>query len=167
MSNDHAKAVKKYAQFHRFDADVVKDTSFKIPPHMEVLGVSLSVQYVSTKIDPSTLKAPRTQSGVLGYSHDHDAGVNVYVMPVRDAELSAVPPFIRQVGALVQLGDCLGFEYDGGAVHYGTYPHTMRNLPGLFCTPCGHALLVISPRQKLLAAMWGGSLRVEARGIVG
>lgn len=169
MSNDQTKAVRKYAQFHRKDPTKVNAVDFEIPEQAQLLGSSLAIRYVSTKIDPTTGKPPR--NGLQGYNHDHDSGVNVYV-PKTNGDLHLVPLFITRAQALVQLGHCLGFEYEDeeGEHHdkvYGEYPHSISNLPGLYTTECGHALLVIRGHQKLLAVIWGGSLRVEARGIVG
>lgn len=169
MSNSaYAKAVRKYAQFHRFDPDVVTDTDFEVPAQMRIAGAAKNVRYASPKIDPTTLKFPRL--GVQGYAHDHDAGVNAYLpLSTKGAKQAVVdvPPFIRQATALVQLGHCLGFDYAAQVVNYGTYPQNMTRCPGLFTTDCGHALLIIDKFQRLQAIMWGGSLRVEARGIVG
>ncbi len=156
------KAVAKYKEFWRQEPTKVGEfpSSFKIPTRVHGMGRIIHVLYESLKTDPETLKKPGKP---LAYIHEHDWGVHVHdLQGDLDTE---VPDFIANAQALVCLGQCLGFKWrDGeGDEHEaeGTDP-----LPDLWCTVDGRALLVIQSKKKVLQIIWGGSLGVEARGIV-
>lgn len=164
-------AVDKYREFHRFDPKDIGpfEPDFSIPDEVVCVGRSLEVLYRSGKVDPETMRKPRRP---LSYIHDHEAGVFTHLpawllpVPNDDVELVEVPYWIREAPALTLLGQCLGFAYqpeDGDRVDAeGTRP-----LPELYCTPDGRALLVVQDKREVLALVWGGTLGVEARGIVG
>lgn len=135
--------------------------SFKIPRHVRLLGDSLNILYRSDKVDPATGKQPR---GTVDYIHDHDPGVKTYA-PDEGGD-HETPGWLRDTTSFVLLGKCLGIDYrdeDGEDVEIGA----INPLPELYCTPCGRALLVITGKKLLEAIIWGGSLTVEDRGIVG
>ena len=112
-------------------------------------------------MDPSTLKKPKRP---IDYIHEHDAGVETYIKdPHPDTD---VPEEFTDVGALVKLGDCLGFcvvGCDGEEVE----AEATSPLPELYSTPDGKCLFVIQSKKDVLAASWGGALGVYARGIDG
>jgi hypothetical protein len=161
------QAVEKYVQFHRLEPrDIGRfSSSFKIPDRMACVGAATHVLYRSDKVDPVTLRKPKAPRN---YIHDHDHGVGCY-LPLDEgdgAATVAVPYWIRETQALCLLGQCLGFRFrdEGGKL---VRAEGTRPLPELYCTPDGRCLLVIQDKRHLLAAIWGGVLGVEARGIVG
>jgi len=153
-----------YEAFHRYPPRKIGEfnSSFKIPPRVFKQGKSINVLYRSGKVDPETLKKPRNP---VDYIHDHDPGVCTYLVD-GDGDDVAVPHWIRDVDALVLIGKCLGFAFegpDGESVEaQGKQP-----LPELYATTNGRALLVIDGKRTLIAIIWGGKLDVEPRGIVG
>lgn len=169
------EAVEKFVEFHRFDPrKTALMPELVIPAKLRRAGDAVHVLYRSDKVDPATLKKPRKP---VNYIHEHNAGVHVYLPgtgadvsihrsleAVRDAKSSTT-----KVGALVELGKCLGFAYtdarypDDGPVE----AESVAPLPELFCTPDGKVLVVIQSKRQVLAAMWGGALGVFARGIDG
>lgn len=170
-------AVAKYEQFHRYKPEKITEFAkgFAIPDEMIVGGTAKYTTYRSGKVDPSTLKKP---SRPVDYIHEHDAGVRVYLAIDHDFEdelfddvetseidLIDVPDQIRQVEALVKLGESLGFAFKmgGDLVEY----EGSRPLPELYCTPDGACLLIIQDRRDVVAMIWGGGLGVFARGIDG
>jgi hypothetical protein len=161
-------AVEKYVEFHRYEpADIgTFAAAMEIPAEMVCVGPATHVLYRSGKVDPATLRLPKRPRN---YIHDHDAGVFCYVPMAQeetDGETVRVPAWIREVKALTLLGQCLGFRYrdeDGDVVCVEGIPP----MPELYCTPDGRCLLVIQDKRQVLAAMWGGVLGVEGRGIVG
>lgn len=165
--DEASEAIAKYREFHRYDPKRVGwfPDEFRIPTHMYRAGRSKWVTYRSGKVDPATLRLPRSP---VHYIHDH--GSRVYTYFIRDAGAGGdrvdVPRIVVDTPALTRLGICTGFGYeppDGEEQEVrGTRP-----MPDLYCTPCGRYLLVIQARQKVLAMMWGGSLGVFARGIDG
>jgi hypothetical protein len=157
-------AVGKYKEFWRQEPTKVGEfpSSFKIPTRMHKLGKAIHVLYESLKTDPETLKKPKKP---LAYIHEHDFGVQI--CDTQGPANTDIPDFIVHAPALVCLGQCIGFAWfgdDDGEKHEaeGTDP-----LPDLWCTVDGRALLVVQSRRKVLQIIWGGSLGVEARGIVG
>lgn len=160
-----AAALRMYETFHARDPKDIGafPSSFQIPHSIPVSGDAIHVCYRSDKRDPATGAVPKRP---VDYIHEHDPGVGVYCVD-GDGPMRNVPTSIRSVKGLVLLGDCLEFMYRD---HAGDLIEVKgrRPLPLLYATPSGQALLVVSRDKKdLLAIMWGGSLRVEARGIVG
>lgn len=161
--DDLAAAREKYREFHRYDSKDVGafPKAFTIPKRMRLAGKGKWVTYRSSKVDPSTLEKPKRP---IDYIHEHDAGVRTYI---KDADPDTdVPEKFRDVGALVKLGECLGFcviDGDGEEVEAeGRAP-----LPELYTTPDGKCLFVIQGKRDVLAMTWGGGLGVFARGIDG
>lgn len=161
-----SSAIDKYREFHRKDPKVVGEFArgFAIPTHVLEIGDAKNVLYRSDKIDPETLAQPERP---INYIHDHDPGVCVYEpCDDDDPDATEVPYWILESEALVLLGTCLGFAFqpDGGEL---VEARVRAPRPQLYTTPDGRALLVIQSKRKVLAMMWGGSLGVEDRGIVG
>lgn len=159
-------AIDKYREFHQKDPKTIGEFArgFAIPTHVLEIGDAKNVLYRSDKLDPETLEQPERP---INYIHDHDPGVCVYEpCDDGDADASTVPYWIAECEALVLLGTCLGFafEVEGGEL---VEARVRAPRPELYTTPCGRALLVIQSKRKVLAMMWGGSLGVEDRGIVG
>ena len=157
-------AADLYEAFHRFEPRRVGSfaAGFKIPSSMHAQGRAVHVMYRSDKVDPATLRRPKRP---VDYIHEHKPGVRTYL--ARGAgERVEVPSFLRDADQLTLLGQCLGFAFEGSdgkeieAVGKG-------RLPELYATPNGRALIVIQDKRQVLAAMWGGKLNVEPRGIVG
>jgi hypothetical protein len=158
------EAVRKFVQFHRKDPSKIWQSSLMVPDRVSHAGDAKFVKYHSTKVDPSTLRNPRDGQN---YIHDFENGVRFYVL---DGDDQRVPPFIVQTDAIVRLGDCIGLCYttpDGEEIDYEYRPRRQR--PGLYATPCGHGLMIVREKAKpeILGLLWGGTLRVESRGIVG
>lgn len=161
-------AAGKYREFHRFDPQeiTVGPSSFRIPEQVYLGGPAVFVCYRSHKVDPETLRRPRSP---VNYIHHHNAGVKCYFTNRQDADDGAptdVPRKFRDVPALTRLGACLGFSFetpDGENCELDSH----RPEPELYATPDGHCLLVIQSRRTILAMMWGGALGVFARGIDG
>ncbi|HWW61202.1 MAG TPA: hypothetical protein VN181_07535 [Thermoanaerobaculia bacterium] len=162
------EAVDKYVEFHRLDPRKIGSfpASFVIPERMSEIGVAKAIMYRSDKVDPETLRRPRS---AVNYIHEHDAGVVTYVPAAdapRDARAVTVPSEFRNVAALTRLGQCLGFYYldENGDKREAS---AARPLPDLYTVPSGKCLLVIQSRREVLAMSWGGGLGVFARGIDG
>ncbi len=161
-----ADAVAKYQEFHRYEPKQIGafPVSFHIPRVVYRAGKAKWVTYRSAKVDPETLRKPRTP---IDYIHEHDAGVVTYMVNHKDADGEEVDvPERFQVDALVRLGICLGFcfeDLDGEKSEV----QSRRPMPDLYTTPDGKCLLVVQSRQKVLAMTWGGALGVFARGIDG
>lgn len=158
------KALEMYETFHARDPKRIGrfPSSFRIPEALQRVGDGIHVCYRSDKRDPETGRVPQKP---VDYIHEHDPGVGVYM---RDrGRAVSVPSWIREVDALVLLGDCLEFVYrddQGDEIE----ARGSRPLPYLYAIPSGKALLVVSrDHGELLAMMWGGNLKVEWRGIVG
>jgi hypothetical protein len=154
---EHAAAVDKYKEFHRYDPHRIVEIELAIPRRVRELGPAAHVLYRSGKVDPETLKKPKR---AVDYIHEHDDGVVAYACD--GAADTDVPEDFTSVGAVVVLGKCLGFAMKDGTEAEGTHP-----LPDLCCTPDGTCLLVVQGKKKVLAMMWGGALGVFARGIDG
>lgn len=81
-------------------------------------------------------------------------------------EWRKVPKWIHGTKALTRLGECEGFDYED-------FDGQLKKLEGVdplpewYAIPSGKALLVIQNKRDVLAIVWGGSLDVEWRGVVG
>jgi hypothetical protein len=160
---DRAAAIEKYEEFSKFAPKKVGEfaASFKLPKRVRCVGEAKSVLYRSDKVDPASGRDPGRG---IDYIHEHEGGVNLYVC---SGDLDTdVPDRITKVTALTKLGTCLGYDftYKGGEKGEAK---AKRPMPELYCTPDGKCLLVIQDKKTVLAMMWGGSLGVEDRGIVG
>lgn len=161
------EAVDLYKEFHRYDPRKIGafEPSFQIPAKVYLAGPAVNVMYRSAKVDPSTLRKPRSP---VNYIHDHDPGVKTYLVnkAYSTGESANVPERFRKVDALARLGLCLGYTFKmAGGVEceaQGTQP-----MPDLYATPDGDCLIVVQSRRKVIAMMWGGNLGVYARGIDG
>lgn len=155
---DHG--LQRYGAFHQLEPEQIGQFApgLQIPRHIYYVGEALWVTYRSDKWYGNKS---------YNYIHEHNHGVGCYRPDaVCDGARVAVPVAIRSVQTLVRLGDCLGFAYrdqDSGS----TEAKVKHPYPELYCTPDGHALLVIAGKSKLFAMCWGGNLGVFARGIVG
>jgi len=168
-NEDLDAAILKYEEFHRYGHKrIIVGRGFEMPGTMYRAGKALWVTYRSPKVDPETLRKPRSP---VNYIHEHDAGVSTYLPTSADADGGPavdVPAKFRDATALTRLGINLGFSYempDGfkqemRATRKGGYPE-------LYATPDGNCLIVIEARTKVIAMMWGGGLGVYPRGIDG
>ncbi len=148
---DLLKAASKFAEFHDFEFKSVYDSALKIPTTATCLGKAITTYYQSNKWG----------DGMQRYMHNHEAGVKVYV-PRGSVN---VPQRIYSVDTLTLLGKSLGFDYideDGDELETKV-PQGSE----LYCIPSGKALLIIQNKNKIIAMMWGGKLRVEDVGICG
>jgi hypothetical protein len=156
--------VRKYVEFHQLEPRKVGrfPATFEIPAEVKLGGTAKQVLYRSDKLNPTT----GADEGVIDYFHDHKDGVRIYRTDAHfGGQARRVPNWIRNVKALVRLGDCLGFTYadeDG----YEVRAKGKKPYPELYCIPSGKALLVVQGKRRVLAIIWGGRLGVEARGIV-
>jgi hypothetical protein len=160
-------AIDKFREFHRKEPRRIGQfaPSFAIPATVLEVGAAQHVLYRTDKVDPETLEQPGRP---INYIHDHDPGVSVYEpCTARTAAAEDVPGWIRDAEALVLLGTCLGFAFRPAGGGELVEARVRAPRPQLYTTPCGRALLVIQSRREVLAMMWGGSLGVEDRGIVG
>lgn len=171
-----ADGVAKFREFHRkdprttgaFHPELARATAgavWNCPRQVVLLGDAKHVLYRSDKVDPETLKQPKKP---IDYIHEHDSmGVQTFA-PIGFATRARrvdVPDFIRQTDTLVRLGDYLGLAYQPARGRQVD----MEGFRGmeLYCTPCGHALLVIEDKCHLLFLVWGGDLGVKDVGIIG
>ncbi|MBT8452986.1 MAG: hypothetical protein KJO40_13540 [Deltaproteobacteria bacterium] len=157
--------VRKYVEFYQFEPRKVGKfhSSFKIPSSAILVGQATRVLYRSDKLNPTT----GVDEGVIDYFHDHKDGVKVYRVD-RDAEgpERRVPTFITGHKGLWRIGYCLGFSYTDHAGK-AIKAEASDPLPELYALPSGkQALLVVQGKRRVLALIWGGNLRIEARGIV-
>jgi hypothetical protein len=168
VPKEAARAIAKYVEFHRYDPKQIGEfpPSFQIPTHMYRVGAAKWVTYRSGKVDPATLKKPRTP---VSYIHEHDSDVNCYLSDAvtSDGEQVDVPQKYRDVPALTRLGFCLGFRFEDSDDPDGGEVQSRQPYPDLYTTPDGRCLLVIQSKKTVLAMMWGGALGVFARGIDG
>lgn len=165
MPRDLEKAVKLYTDFHRFEPKDINAFGeyFMIPHEGVMVGPALMVLYTSDKVDPYSLVPPDKPEH---YYHEHKDGVKVVRFDAHEDEgpIKKVPKRIYNVGSLTRLGDCDGYFYlnkDDDEV----FAECTRNVE-LYATPDGKALLVIEKKCHVTAAIWGGKLNVEPRGIV-
>lgn len=164
MDREAERAIAIYEGFHRFSPRKVGEfhPSFKIPSRVNRQGPAVDVLYRSDKVDPETLKKPRSPQN---YIHEHDSkGVMAY-LPRGPGELVETPDWIREAKALSSLGQCLGLKFtrDGKLVE----GKATKPLPELYTTANGKALIIVQGKRDVLAIVWGGKLNVEPRGIVG
>lgn len=167
-SEGEHKAVEKFLEFHRKDPkELVTDMDFTWPRQIRCMGPATWVTYRSTKVIPDTMEDPGRKG--VDYIHEHDAGVELYV-PIgttsATGKLTDVPEFVRDCEALTLLGVCTGFGFKDATGKEGE-AQGKKPYPEIYCTPDGRALVVIQDKKQILAMMWGGTLGVEGRGIVG
>jgi hypothetical protein len=158
------RAVELYADFHQREPQ--RFGSFgrmKIPSRMVCVGDAVTMYYTSDKLNPAT----GADEGMQAYYHEHKPNVKVYIAGSGQPGMQTrVPRRILDSTHLVFLGRCDGFDYvrpDGEMVE----ARPTRPYPEWFSTPDGRGLLVIDSKRKVLAGLWGGSLHIEPRGIVG
>ncbi len=158
------KAIEKFREFHQFEPrDIGKFASeFQIPKHAIFVGDARFVLYRSDKLNPGTGE----DEGEIDYIHEHEDGVGLYRTDAVEGPEHRVPDWLCACDQLVLLGDCLGYGYTdsaGSPVEAKSRPP----LPELYTIPQGDALVVVQGKREVLALIWGGSLGVEWRGIVG
>lgn len=157
-----------YERFQQLGTRFVDEFATTIPRVAYDVGPGVNVMYRSGKKDPATLRKP---SKPIDYIHELEGGVRVYRCDTTSGKRIQVPSWITDLDdgkhdGLALLGECLGFAY--GDKDDPTEARVRRPYPKLFAHPTGHALLVVDyQQQRILAMIWGGSLRVEARGICG
>jgi len=160
-------AVAKYREFHRFDPRQVGEfaASVKMPDQVHRLGVAKWVAYRSGKTDPETLKKPGPKG--LDYIHHHDPGVDLYIPSSSGhAADTDVPGYVGKIDALTLLGACLEVGYENAEGNEVQVKSTSP-LPELYAIPSGKALVIVQDKKEIVAIIWGGTLAVEDRGIVG
>ncbi|MDX1421551.1 MAG: hypothetical protein R3322_00335 [Kiloniellales bacterium] len=154
---DMGRAIHRYGVFQDRDAREIGvfHRSLQIPEAVVPLGPAVNVLYRSDKWN----------DGTHNYIHEFSNGVRAY-KPIEGGEgrIKAVPRTFRSAKTLTLLGKCLGFTYLEGDDKIES--HTKRPYPELYCVPSGRCLLVIHGKRKLLGMLWGGKMRIEARGIV-
>ena len=168
-------AVAGYEDFQAFSPRMIGTLrGLVIPTQICLVGEAVQTLYRSDK----------WENKKHDYYHDHDPGVRIGRTDVSGAKANpvdapdtlgpmvAVPAEIagkRDGIAIYKLGDCLGFTYS--TPEGETIEAKVRSpLPELYATASRKVLLVIDTSgsvAKVLAILWGGSLRVEDRGIVG
>lgn len=160
---DEAKEL--YTTFHQFEPEKIGEfkKGFEIPSQIFHVGEAKVMYYHSDKLNPETGE----DEGWIHYFHDHEGGVQIHLTDSQcGGDLVDVPDWIVESEALVRLGDCEGFAFldlDGRKIKAeGTKP-----LPEWYATPNGNALLVIQSKRTVIAILWGGTLDVEWRGVVG
>lgn len=156
------KAEKLYSDFHKYDPECIEELpgEFVLPTKCTFLGPALYVLYQSSKKDPITYEIPNAPQN---YIHEHKAGVGAYVP---NAGHKKVPKYIHGCTHLVYLGKSLGFGYIDKNESEVIIKHDPRKTE-LYAIPSGKALLIADRRTSVSALIWGGSLNVEPRGIVG
>ena len=145
--------VRKFLEFNDMDPSGIGVLRMrKLPTKVQAIGQMLQIYYRSDKWEGKP----------HDYKHDHESGVTLYEPGPPHA--TKTPSWLQRVGTLVRLGHCLGFAYK----HNGTeYEAETNSSSELYCTPCGHALIVIERKLRVDAIIYGGRLRVEAEGIKG
>lgn len=158
---DFKTGLRKHYQFHGKDPNDVGvfSASFQIPTRIGLVGKALFSAYRCSKKHGTD--AP---GRVISYHHDHEGGTRVYKISSRTTQV-VVPAYIRNAETLVRLGTCVGVAY--ADPEGNEYVGLDDKRSDLFCTPNGHALLVVTDRRKLEVMIWGGRLRVLEKGIVG
>lgn len=165
MSRSLRKAERLFETFHQYEPVKVDDfrRGFSIPREANYVGEAKTMFYSSDKLNPETSE----DEGWISYFHEHQGGVRMYVLDDDpEGDWRNVPKWIHETKALVRLGDCDGFEYEdfGGEMKKA---EATGKKPEWYCIPSGKALLVIQDKSHVLAIVWGGSLDVEERGVVG
>lgn len=162
------RAIRLYEEFHSYSPIKVGEfaNSFRIPRRGNYVGEAKTMYYTSDKLNPTTGE----DEGLISYYHPHEGGVRTYLTDSKglkkDGDLRNIPSWIWGTKELVRLGTCDGFDYvdfDGETKK----AEGRGRLPEWYCIPTGKALLVIQDKRHVVAIMWGGSLRVEWRGVVG
>jgi len=158
--HDLGAGVRRFLKFNKLDVNEVGPFNLdRLPEWATLLGRGKWISYRSDK----------WEGKFHNYIHDHKAGVNYYrphwvandnAVAAND---NAVPTSIVNSETLVLLGQCLGFRHLGAPEH--NYMHGSR--PNLYCTANGRCLVIVSGKSRIVAMAWGGSLDVQARGIVG
>jgi hypothetical protein len=168
VSKHLRKAEKLYDIFHQFEPDKVGEfrRGFQIPREAFYVGEAKTMYYASDKLNPTTGE----DEGWIQYYHPHEGGVRMYLADDPGhgihGQWRKIPKWIWGVDALTRLGDCEGFDYED-------FDGQLRKLEGVdplpewYAIPSGKALLVVQSKSKVLAVLWGGSLNVEWRGVVG
>lgn len=162
MSASLARGVAKYLEFHSLEPEDVVVSSATIPDEGILLGAATWVTYRSGKWG----------KGTYDYIHKHHEGVKIACFSRTVAKdlgcehnrMVRIPKRHRDVDTLVRLGQSLGFGFDNRGEEMEARTTTPR--PDLYCTTSGRCLYIKEKRGKLLCAIWGGKLAVEARGIV-
>lgn len=174
LNGSVGQAIDLYETFHQFEPHKIKDfhPSFQIPDTVYHVGEAIEMFYYSDKLNPETGE----DEGWIGYFHEHEGGVQIYLTdPKCGGDPTDVPYFIKELNdgladdvftGLSRIGDCEGWiwkDLEGKKREAeGTDP-----LPEWYAIPSGRALLVIQSKRKVLAILWGGTLDVEDRGVVG
>jgi hypothetical protein len=168
VPRDFDKAVDGYKTFHtgpgapmgiREPRQIGQLPGLVMPARCCIAGQAVHVMYRSDK----------WEKRAHDYIHEHDAGVKVGLLDTQFGELTdAVPDIIRKVETLYLLGACLGFAFvdgDGNEVEA-----KCGKGDELYAIPSNRALVVLNTKgavAKVQALIWGGSLNVIDRGIVG
>ena len=161
---DKEAAAEKYEEFHRYPPTKIGEFAdgFSIPKSVVVGGKALWITYRSGKVDPATLRKPRSP---VDYIHEFNAGVVAYLASGK-GKRADVPGKFREVAALTKLGENLGFCFEDGDEAEVEAVST-RPMPELYATPDGKCLIVVQDKRRVIAMFWGGALGVFARGIDG
>lgn len=156
--SDFSRGVKRYLEFHQLEPKHVGQISITIPDQAWKVGKATHVAYRSDKWEGKN----------HDYWHDHDGGCSTYRLDddSYDGRICKVPGWLSSTSTIVLLGECLGFSYTDfeGVEIEGK---TSKPYPELYCTPNGKALLVVTHKRTIHVMVWGGSLSVTERGIVG
>lgn len=152
---DYSRGLKRFLEFHALEPKHFGPLpGFRMPKSIQRVGEARWIAYRSTKWEGKP----------HDYIHDHEGKVHTHRPDTNEGREVAIPQWLQRTETLVRLGACLGFAYvaDGEEVE----AKVQRPLPFLYCTPCGHALLILVG-GSLQALIWGGGLDVTERGIVG
>lgn len=160
------KAIKLYSDFHSFEPKELGEFpggGLHVPQDCVCVGDAITIFYTSNKIEPYTLVAPGKKG--FKYYHEHKKGVKVFVFDRRkNGTFKHTSKKLLGAKALTKLGRCDGFLYSD--IYGEEIEAVCQGNTDLYATPDGKALLVVENKRKLLAALWGGKLNVEPRGIV-
>lgn len=159
-------AIRLYEGFHQFEPKKIgkfPGGGLVVPEKGVLVGCGSQILYRSAKFNPANGK----DEGVQEYFHDHKPGVRYCRFDTDDGVPKRIPKWIRETDTVSFIGKCVGFTYvnDDGeeVVAKGTNP-----LPEIYAIPPhGKALLLVQGRRSVIAAIWGGRLHVEPRGIIG
>lgn len=162
---DTKEAERLYKIFYQFEPRKVGAfaSGFSIPRRATHVGEAKTMYYTSDKLNPTTGE----DEGAQRYYHPHEGDVYMLVTDKgAQGHVVEVPRWIHGVDSLVLLGQCDGFEYEDFDGDLQEAQATGRK-PEWYCIPSGKALLVVQDKKKVLAIVYGGSLDVEWRGVVG
>jgi len=154
------QAVEVFEDFHSFDHRNVGafDSRMRIPAAVWVSGPCKYVTY----------KSDKWNEGMHEYIHTVTSFPRVKMgLSVQrpGSQRIAVPKKIQEVEALTFIGRCTGYSYvdgDGEPVEATTSAQHEW-----YWSPSARALFVVQSKRTVKAVVWGGSLNVEPRGIVG